>query len=272
MIVIIVLSAISLVLIYLIVSERKRNSQLKEKIEALRIQWKEREHAIAIVSHDLKGPLNRIYALINLLELSGISSNSQYAEYLNKMNQVVKEGMMLIKNILDLQKMESGETSLNISKIELSALINEQVSDYRQQAKYKSVEFRFSPEKEYWIGTDRIYLIRMIDNLLSNALKFSRIGGVVEVGIEDEDERIKVLVWNEGEQIEEKEIDSLFHKYSQLSVKPTLGESSSGIGLAIVQMIANILNYQVKYEPWADKGSIFIVEIPKEEGSLQSRQ
>jgi signal transduction histidine kinase len=245
---------------------------MKDEIKKMLSYQDERENTISIISHDLKGPFNRIYALLNLMEMSASSDDFQHSEYLNKMNQAVKEGMMLIKNILDLQKMERGETSVNIAKVNLNRLIKSISSDYGQHGKYKDISFEFAPKEEYEIETDEFYLVRLLDNLLSNALKFSPVGSVVLIDVESSSDTLSIVVRNEGEQLRQEEVDLLFRSYTQLSVKPTMGESSSGIGLAIVRLIAQALGYKVRYEPWENKGSNFIVEIPMEAGSHPNHQ
>ena len=273
--IIITLVALGIIAILAIIIRRSNNrvKVLELKLnEAQKVNY-EKDSVIAIVSHDLKGPLNRIYALVNLIELSGDPLTESQREYLLKMSQVVKEGLVLVKNILDIQKIESGDTSLNYTKIDINRLIINLLNDYNQLAEYKGVEFEFSSQVPVDIDGDPIYLERILENLLSNALKFSPENDKVKVSTEQVDRSIKISIRDFGESIPETELPRIFEKYSVLSPKPTAGESSTGLGMSIVKLLCDLLDYEITYFALEPKGSEFVVTIPvKEAGSYQSPQ
>jgi len=104
---------------------------------------------------------------------------------------------------------------------------------------------------------------RIVENLVSNAIKFSPQGRNVWVAISEEGDMVHIKVRDEGQGIEEDELPLLFSKYSKLSSKPTAGEASTGLGLSIVKRIVEELNGKIYCESEAGKGSLFTVILKK---------
>ena len=250
------------ILIFWILLLFRRLKHFKSKNKQLEAQIKDMNDVITIVSHDLKGPFNRIYALINLLELSGYPSKSTQKEYINKMTQVVKEGINLVKNILDINKIETGDTSLNLKEATLNKVISDLTDSYNDVAKYKNVTINVQADAEIRIMTDPIYLERILENLLSNALKFSPADSEVDIIISNNSEACTISIRDYGESIPEEEISHIFEKYKTLSTKPTMGENSSGLGLTIVKLLCDLLGYEVRYSRVNTSGSEFQVIMP----------
>ena len=261
------------ILSVMIIKSRRRIRSLESKLkEAQKVNY-EKDSVIAIVSHDLKGPLNRIYALVNLVELSGDPLTEPQREYLQKMSQVVKEGLVLVKNILDIQKIEAGDTSVNHTNIDINRLLINLLNDYNQIAKYKGVEFEFSSQVPVDITGDLVYLERILENLLSNALKFSPVDEKVKVSTEMTGDNVTIRIVDFGESIPEEDLPRIFEKYSVLSPKPTAGESSTGLGMSIVKLLCDLLDYDISYHALEPIGSEFRVVIPvKVKDSYQSPQ
>ena len=253
----------------LVVQQKK---EIVEKNNLLRLQNKELEelneeknNIIGIVSHDLKAPLNRIFALSNLLMLSGDNLNEEQKEYLEKMNYVVKDGMDLIRNLLDIRAIELKGIVLNVEPVNIYQLMEKLVRSYESSSTMKNQKLELKSEGESGqLLSDKLYLNRIFDNLVSNAIKFSPPGGSIEIIVSYQEEKVLVSVKDSGPGISDEEQSKLFKKFMILTPKPTAGESSTGLGLSIAKSLVEMLSGRIWCISELRKGSTFFVELPYE--------
>ena len=156
--------------------------------ELLRLQkaLQESEHdkiaLLKAVSHDVKAPLNQIYALAKLLKMTGENLTEEQLEYVDRMDMVVKEGLSLVRNLLDLRSLEYRDMQYREDEINLEEVFTEVIRSFEDQAAHKGVTIK---AKLMAIKTrlDKLYVSRVFDNLLSNAIKFSPRGGTVRIAM-----------------------------------------------------------------------------------------
>jgi len=251
----------------------KQNEEILLKNKQLQIQNKklkkineEKSNLIGVVSHDLKSPFNRIFALLNLLKLTNKDVSDEQKEYLSKMHQVIKDGLALIRNLLDIRAIEDEGIKMVIEDIDIIRLIKEILKAHKPLADIKQIRLKFTQGIEELIVTsDKLYLSRIIENLLSNALKFSERNTVVETKISISEQGFVLLeLIDQGPGISAEDREKLFGKFQILSARPTDGESSTGLGLSIVKTLVEKLNGKVYCESELEKGTKFIVSIPVE--------
>lgn len=240
-----------------------KNHQLREQNKELVALNEEKNNIIGIVSHDLKAPLNRIFALANLLSLSGENLNEEQKDYLNKMSYVVKDGLDLIRNLLDIRTIEHKGITLNVETVNVVHVLDKIMHSYEPSIAMKNQKLVFKRKgsrKE--IESDRLYLNRIFDNLISNATKFSQEGVRITVKFESKEDHILVCIEDQGPGLSEDDQKQLFKKFQILSPRPTGGESSTGLGLSIVKSLVEILQGKVYCESALGKGSKFFIELP----------
>ena len=114
------------------------------------------------------------------------------------------------------------------------------------------------------IDTDCNYFSHIIENLISNAIKFTHTGKTVEVTLEKKEKSVRVHVKDEGQGIKHEELHLLFHQFEKLSARPTAGEYSTGLGLSIAREYAQILRGSIEVESEWGLGSTFTLVIPIE--------
>jgi signal transduction histidine kinase len=110
--------------------------------------------------------------------------------------------------------------------------------------------------------TDPAYLVRILDNLVTNAIKFSPAGSQVRLGSEHVDQHLVVTVEDQGPGFSDEDRRFLFQKFRKLSARPTAGESSNGLGLAIIKILVDRLQGSIELKSQPGKGSTFIVTLP----------
>ncbi len=242
----------------------KRNKLLKDRIRGLKELNEEKNNMISVISHDLKAPLNRIFALTNLLYLTSSGFSNEQKEYLEKLNIVVKEGLDLIRNLLDIRALEHKGVQINLEDLDLKKILEDLIKTYDSNIARKNQKIIFKPEVESCqLVSDTHYLSRIFDNLISNAVKFSPGNTRIMINCHKNDKHITVKISDEGPGITPEDQSKLFQKFQVLSARPTAGESSTGLGLSITKYLVERLRGEIHYEQGAQKkGSTFVVRLP----------
>ena len=138
-------------------------------------------------------------------------------------------------------------------------------NNFEAAAKQKDIRMHFLIESdEPVIKVDRNYLIQILENLISNALKFSPYKRNIFIRVHENGHFVRISVRDEGPGIPENEINNLFKKYSKLSPRPTAGEQSIGLGLSIAKKYVEVMEGNIWCESKVGRGSEFIVEFNKE--------
>lgn len=241
-----------------------KNEQLEEQNKELSQISEQKSNLIGVVSHDLKSPFNRIFALVNLLKLTGQEFSEEQKEYLSKMHQVIKDGLALIRNLLDIRAIEDEGIKMVIERIDVIRLVGEALKNHKPLADIKNIKLKLSRDTDQlYITSDKLYLSRIVENLLSNALKFSEKETVVEVKISAQNEdSMQLELIDQGPGISSADMKLLFQKFQILSARPTDGESSTGLGLSIVKTLVEKIEGTVTCESVVGSGTNFIVSLP----------
>ncbi len=246
------------------------NTQLQEQNVRLHDLNQEKNEFLSIAAHDLKNPLNNIMMLTEMLRQPNlIQEEDKKAEAFELVISATRRMMTLIENLLDINKIEQGKLSLNIVDIDIASKTRIVLDSYQTQAEKKGIRIECSTPREAHIRADSIALSQIMDNLLSNALKYSPLGGLVRVRVEKTTSHATnnsfayiFSVQDEGQGLTEEDKTKLFGKFARLSAQPTGGEHSTGLGLSIVKRMVDAMQGRVWCESEAGKGATFFVELP----------
>ncbi len=220
----------------------------------------------AMIAHDLRSPLTSVVSTATMLE-DGLFGpvNEEQKKWLGKIENNVGNLVDLVNDFLDLSKLEAGHISLAKEDVDLSLLIQNCSETYLPIANSRGIMLQS-------LGTDPVHcqadprrLDQVLNNLLSNALKFTAAGGRIEVGASQEN-RGHVALWvkDTGVGVPREEIGTLFQKYKQTASGKNSQHKGTGLGLVICKMIVEAHGGQISVESEAGKGSTFIVKIPLE--------
>jgi two-component system sensor histidine kinase/response regulator len=241
----------------------KKIRELTQQNEASEQLIREKKQLVMLVSHDLKGPFNRIYALMQLLEMGSNRLTDDQKEYLGKMYQVVGDGLNMVRNLVDVRRLEERGMDPHPERIDLAYLVTSIVNQYNVTAGKKKITIHLeSPEKLEFV-TDKNFVARILENLLSNAIKFSPVDKRVYVTVSEEEKAASISVRDEGPGISREDQQKLFQRFQKLTARPTGGESSTGIGLSIVKMLVTSMNGEIICESDNNNGSTFRLRIPQ---------
>ncbi len=234
---------------------------LSKQVEEL---TREKQHVISIVSHDLRSPLNRIFALTQLLQMNSSNLTDEQKDYLEKMHLIIADGLAMMRNLVDYRNLEYRTIDLHPETFNAGELVETCVKNFKPIAIKKNIELEVVCENDLIVSTDKQCLNRVIDNLLSNAIKFSAPQKKIWVRADlFFINHIKIEVQDEARGFSSAEMPKLFHKFQKLSARPTAGESSTGLGLFIAQSMAEKIGGKIKCITTEAVGSVFSVEIPR---------
>jgi len=240
---------------------KEQNIKLSKRNEELAHINNEKDTLMNIVAHDLKSPIHRIRGLSDLINLSGPLTKEQ-TKYVEMIKSITLSSAELISDLLDVNALESERAKLRPSEVNINTFIQDRVALFRSAAKEKEISFRLSLNAPDVIKIDTYLLSRIIDNLISNAIKFSHNAKYVEVRAGLEGNNLVVAIKDYGQGFIEADKALLFKKFKKLSARPTAGESSNGLGLAIVKILTDRLNGSIELITEPGKGSEFILQFP----------
>ncbi|MEZ4946827.1 MAG: HAMP domain-containing sensor histidine kinase [Cyclobacteriaceae bacterium] len=242
---------------------QKQNEVLARQNQQLNDLNVEKQQIIGVVSHDLKGPFNRIFALMQLMSMSGDNLTDDQKEYIGKIHQIAVDGLNMVRNLLDSRKIEEKVLDLTMESIELEPFVSSFVKNYKNVADRKKIELHFNSPDGVMVVADRLYLNRILDNLLSNAIKFSEQEKKVTVSINDNKDNVLLTVADEGPGISEEDQKKLYLKFQKLTARPTGGESSTGLGLSIVKTLIEKMGGGISCKSQLGKGATFTITLKK---------
>ncbi|MCG8391148.1 MAG: sensor histidine kinase [Cytophagales bacterium] len=237
-----------------------QNEQLTLKNEQLQKLDQEKDALISVIAHDLKAPFNRAKSLLALIKASGPLTKDQ-ENITSMIHQSTDQGHELISDLLLLY----GEKQVTHKKkkIDLEQLVAETGKVYKELATQKEITLHLqTPGTPVELTTDPHLLSRALDNLLTNAIKFTEHHKNIYLALTCDSRYVSIAVIDEGPGIPMEEHGLLFKKLQKLTPKPTDGESSTGLGLSIVKQLIEELSGSVEVESELGKGSTFTLKLP----------
>lgn len=237
-----------------------QNEKLEKRNQELSELNHEKDTLMNIVAHDLKSPLNRIFGLTELVEIEGSLTNGQQ-KYLGLIKDSTRSGLDLIMDLLDVNSLEVNRDP-QYTHFNLSEFLRDRVTTFGHYAAIKEIEIKLIERNVNEIYIDREYLGRIMDNLISNAVKFSPRNSLVVISAEKVDGFYVLEVKDHGPGFSPNDKKYLFQKFKKLSARPTAGETSNGLGLAIVKILVDRLEGSISLNSTPGLGSEFTITFP----------
>lgn len=251
----------------------KANEKLKRKnqhLVAVSLQrksaCKRQENWLGFVAHDLRSPLNQVLGVVNILDQSSAQANTPLPQYLSILRNATNDALALADKILNQQ---NGRTkSLVETDIHLIVeLVKDKVDRHQILAHQKGIALYWQAyvvPARFMINPH--YLGQVVDNLVSNAIKYSPMGKKVLVSLSTRGNGLLLSVSDQGPGVAVEDLPALFKKYHTLSAKPTGGEPATGLGLCIVKRFVKYMRGRVWVESPPGKGATFFVSLPDKTG------
>ena len=225
-----------------------------------------KDEFLAIMSHELRNPLNVILGYAELLlRMDEIKS----APHLHRMADAVKRNAVaqskLIRDLLDLSRLRSGKLELNRETVSPVASIENAIETVRMEAAEKGVEIKVeAPDELLFVRADPVRLEQIIWNLLNNSVKFTPRGGCIFVRLEEENDEIVLQVSDNGQGIDSSFLPHIFEIFRQADPGTSRAQQGMGIGLAVVQQLVELHGGSVSaYSAGAGQGATFTIRLPR---------
>lgn len=250
------------------ISVRKQYEQdlIAARNEAIKAQ-KAEETFLAHMSHEIRTPLNAVIGMTSLLYETNL--NEEQLDYIKTLDDSASFLLGLISNVLDITKIQSGKIEVVKSTISLTKILNTLQLTYENRVKKKGLLVKItkaSSTPSHIISDERI-LQQILNNLLSNAEKFTEVG---EIGVRvaqitwQQKPSLQLAVYDTGGGIPPEKIVLLFKKFKQLHAPELTNMRGTGLGLAITKELVEILEGEISVTSEVGKGSVFTVKIPIE--------
>jgi signal transduction histidine kinase len=237
---------------------------MRDRLEELNA---EKTQLLDMAAHDLRNPLTGV-----MLSLEAVDTDDrgERRRVIHEVTALTRHMVQLINDLLDVQMLENGRRALHLVALDPADVVREVMAENRLAAARKRISLVFEPpEASVCVQADAGALHQVIDNLLSNAIKYSPVGGGVWVSVERREATVCLAVRDQGPGISHADMRRLFTKYARLGARPTAGESSVGLGLAIVRQLAEAMGGKVACQTGLGRGATFTVSLPAAEATLR---
>ena len=233
-------------------------AMLNQKLTAANL---EKNRYLGIAAHDLRNPLSSIRGLSQLMVENPMEPAEQ-KEFLETIHRTSDEMLGLVNDLLDVAVIESGRLDIKRKEQDLAKLVAQRIKHLEPHERSKRITLKFDAEGMRPASIDAARFGQVVDNLVSNAIKFSPPGTTVTVALRSGDGNFTFSVQDQGPGIPEEERKLLFRSFQKLSARPTGGEKSTGLGLAIVKKVVDAHEGRIEVESVPSRGTCFIVTVP----------
>lgn len=236
--------------------------QLKKLKEEAEYASKAKSRFLANMSHEIRTPMNGIYAILQLLQSTNL--NTKQMRYVDLINESLHNLNEIIDDILDLAKIESGKITSNEASFDLRKTISSIYNNLLVTGNSKGLEISYylDPTIDFQIISDELKLKQILNNLISNALKFTSKGYIsfrTKLLSNNSDfVKIEFRIKDTGIGIKDELKDKLFQSFSQGDISTSKKYKGTGLGLSISKQLAQLLNGEITYESEFGQGSTFI--------------
>lgn len=236
---------------------RRITRKMKEEGKKIRYQF------LSVLSHELKSPLNALEGFLGMMQDHELGDDlKEYDQILDRSLGRIESMRSLIMDLLDFSRIRMERKEDKIEKINLEERINQAVSTIKPMSIQRNIQINYSCREGVFVNMDPADLDMMLNNLLSNGVKYNREGGTVDVTANIDGESVRIQVRDNGIGMSKEEVSQLFREFVRIRNPRTQGIAGTGLGLSIVGRIVELYggNIQVKSEPEA--GSEFTISLP----------
>lgn len=245
---------------------KKFATDKKLEIETLKVREEYRREFLGNVSHELKTPLFTVQGYIATLLDGAMDDKKIRKKYLERAEKGVERLIYIVQDLDMITKLENGDLNLVLSSFNIVELVQNVFDLLEMKAEEKSIILTFDNKyvKPVMVYADKEKIQQVLTNLLVNAIKYGKINGSAEVGIENLiDNKIIVRITDNGEGIDKQHIPRLFERFYRVDKSGARSEGGSGLGLSIVKHIVEAHNEKIFIKSESNKGSEFSFSLEK---------
>ncbi len=243
---------------------RKQNAIIEKQNDELISINKEKNHLIGILAHDLRNPLSMAMSMTELVQYQRQRLSAEQDQALEIIWKALQRMNEMIMKILDVKAIESKKLNIEVEVLDIPDIFDRLHKHFQQEAERKNIRLIFDePDSCPLVVADTHYTVQVMENLISNALKFSPSGTEIRIVLASDEQHVYIKVIDQGPGISASDMKKLFGKYQRLTARPTAGEHSTGLGLSIVKKYMEAMQGDVWCESVAGQGATFVVRFHK---------
>jgi len=246
------------------INDRKIAEQkLKKYSEELESLNSSKDKFFSIISHDLRNPFNSLLGFSELLA-NNIEdlTEQEIKDSAKTLNRTAHNLFNLLTNLLEWSKLQNGSFKIEKSEVILSEVINYNLDAFSESIRSKDIALMRETETEVKVFADRNMIDSAVRNLISNAIKFSRSGGIITIGCAANGKNAELFVTDSGVGIPAEDQERLFKIEKQFSTEGTNNEKGTGFGLLLCKEMVEKNGGSIKFKSKKDEGSTFTITLP----------
>jgi len=244
---------------------------LKDKIRNIEKFAAKKDFVLEILSHDLAGPIANVQALADALSesLNG-TENAEAGNIIRIIKESCSRSVRLIRDFVQQEFLESSNAGMVKRRVNLVETIRNIIEQYREGEAHIKKEFSFTLSSDkIFVYIDENKFMQVINNLFSNAIKFTHDNGVIAIDLSEREDTVLITVKDNGNGIPRKYQDELFDKFTRARREGIRGEPSTGLGMSIIKTIVEWHSGKIWFESEENVGTTFYIELPKEQQVLK---
>ena len=241
----------------------RQMEELRLERDRAEAAYKMKSQFVSIVSHELRTPLTSIKGGLGLIQSGSLGDvPKEFEKIFGIAHKNSNRLAVLIDDLLDLQKLEAGHMNFSFSNIDVFDLLQDSVESNEAYGRASDVSFKIVGKKEpYFVKGDQDRLMQVMANVLSNAVKFTNAGDVVEVAAEQHESKVRISVKDNGIGIPPESTEKVFGTFSQVDGRDRRKIGGSGLGLSIAKQIVESHGGTIGYTSKVGIGSTFVIDL-----------
>ncbi|API88180.1 two-component sensor histidine kinase [Marinilactibacillus sp. 15R] len=236
-----------------------------EAMEEERRIEQSKDELITNVSHDIRTPLTSIIGYLGLIEEGRFRSTDELQKYVHTAYQKAKQMKVLVDDLFEYTKVRQTTTPLQCVSFDMIQLIEQLAIDFELEAQSKEVEIIVhSPFERLMMIADTEKLVRVFNNLISNALKYGKGGNIIKIEVDKVDSQANISVKNDGEALPKEAVEQIFERFYRAEISRSQETAGTGLGLAIAQSIIELHGGTITAKS-DDDWTSFDIQLPLEQ-------
>jgi two-component system, sensor histidine kinase and response regulator len=241
---------------------QRQARRLAEEKRQVRFQF------TSVLAHELKSPISAIEGYLQMVRERSIGNNLDAYDHMIDRCLIRMEGMRkLIADLLDLTSIESGQRQRSFTMVDLADVVRGPVENVKTEAQDRDISIDVNVPKDTSMEADRTEIEMILNNLISNAVKYNRDHGRVSISASNLADEIQIQVQDAGIGMTEEESQRLFNDFSRIKNEKTRHILGSGLGLSTVKKLAMLYDGDVTVKSQPDAGSLFTVRLKKQKAA-----
>jgi signal transduction histidine kinase len=217
---------------------------------------------LSVLSHELKAPLNAIDGYLKMIKDKQFGNNiDAYDEILDRSLERVKGMRTLILDLLDLTKIETGKATQKLEKVSIRKIVQMAVDTIRPYSIQKDVDIYVNTREAIEMKADPGEIEIIMNNLISNAVKYNKNGGRVDIFLEKVESLVKITVSDTGIGLKKEDLEKIFEDFVRIKSSQTREVTGSGLGLSIVKKIVDMYKGTIDVQSEPNKGTTFVITL-----------